>query len=64
MWNEVDLRLDQGITDAVLYTLLQNKVITVYLPTFWNPEQSLTFVMGDYGQNLVDQELRATSNYL
>ena len=29
VWNEVDLRQDQGITDAVLCALLQNKVITV-----------------------------------
>ena len=36
VWNEVDLRHDQSITDAVLYSLMQNKVITDYLPTLGN----------------------------
>ena len=48
VWNDVDLRLDQGITDAVLYTLLQNKVITVSLPTFWNPEKKSDICNGRF----------------
>jgi len=36
VWNEVDLRQDQSITDAVLYSLMQNKVTTDYLPTLGN----------------------------
>ena len=35
VWNEVVLRQDQGITDATLYSLMKNKVITDYLILPW-----------------------------